>query len=58
MGYNDGVDGDPCKFAIFTNEGDQSEIYSLSTTSEDGKKEWVSALKTLVQSQTAFAFGM
>lgn len=57
MGHTDGVDDDPTKFAIWTSEGNESEIFLLSASSEESKNEWVNALKNLLASQDAFAMG-
>ena len=57
MGLTDGVDDDSCKFAIWTHEGSDSEIFAMTAASEDSKTEWILALKKLLESQTAFAIG-
>lgn len=57
MGLTDGVDDDPCKFAVWTSEGSDSEIFALTAISEESKNEWITALKKLLESQTAFAIG-
>ena len=60
MDFSDGVDDEPCKFAIWTKapeDSDRSEILYMTASTEDTKKEWISALKTLLQSQKEFASG-
>lgn len=57
MGHTDGVDDDPTKFAIWTSEGNESEIFLLTASSEEAKNEWVNALKNVLASQNAFAMG-
>lgn len=57
MGHTDGVDDDPCKFAIWTSEGNESEIFIMAASSEEAKNDWVNVLNNLLESQNAFAMG-
>lgn len=57
MNYMEGVGDDQLSFAIWTGSDPDAEIFTMTASSAEKKKDWLQALQKMRESQRAFAMG-
>ena len=58
MNYMERVGDDDLSFGIWTGSDPDAEIFTMTASSAEKKKDWLQALKRMRESQHAFAIGM
>ncbi|RMX44252.1 hypothetical protein pdam_00005282 [Pocillopora damicornis] len=58
MNYMEGVGDDQLSFAIWTGSDPDAEIFTMTASSAEKKKDWLQALQKMRESQRAFAMAL
>lgn len=58
MNYMEGVGDDQLSFAIWTGSDPDAEIFTMTASSAEKKKDWLQALQKMRESQRAFAIAL